>query len=220
MKKSQVISELRRAWRDPARAGDAAIYKSDLLGSLRARAEIEQAIMELPSPYPDVDVDALAALPRGTLGREYIEFLRANGLQPFRISDQLDRGVLRRNVFVARYSLVHDIFHVLTGFDTRYAGELGVWAFVVGQRYHPRHWRLVAVACLLYPLLAPLQIFRMWRNLRLGRRIGRRAACLVTVPFEQCWSTPVAELRDELGIEPAHDLDEKLVWRVQPGSAP
>src|SRR5690606_31365296 len=90
-------------------------------------------------PFPDIDPVPLRELPRGTLGREYIALLDANGLTPFRISAQLDPALLDRHAFVARYSLVHDIFHVLTGFDTSWSGELGVWAFVAAQRYAHAH---------------------------------------------------------------------------------
>ena len=49
-------------------------------------------------PFPDVDPIPLRGLPRGTLGREYVEFLDANGLAPFRLSPGFDRSIVDRNL--------------------------------------------------------------------------------------------------------------------------
>lgn len=213
MTKLELFKTLREAMRDPARIGDAALYKSELVGT-RARPEIEAQLADLPTPLPEVDLDALRGLERGTLGREYAEFLGANDLQPFRISADVDPALVRRNIFTARYSLLHDVFHVLTGFDTRWAGELGVWAFVAAQGYAGGHWGAVVMACLLYPFLAPRQIPHLWRNLRLGVRMGRRARTLITVELETMWDRPVDELRAQLGIVPAHELERQIVSKV------
>ena len=39
------------------------------------------------------------------------------------------------HLFALRYTVTHDIFHVLLGFDTSYAGEMGVFAFTIAQNY-------------------------------------------------------------------------------------
>jgi ubiquinone biosynthesis protein Coq4 len=210
MTKLETFRRLRQVQGDTRRIGDFALYKSELVGA-RARPEVEARLAALPTPFPEVDLEALGALERGTLGREYVEFLHANELDAFRISEDMDPALVRRNVFTARYSLLHDVFHVLTGFDTSWAGELGVWAFVAGQRYTAAHWVAVILACLVYPILAPRQIPRLWRNLWLGRRMGRRAASLLTTELETMWDRPVVQLRRELDIEPAHELDGQLV---------
>ncbi len=189
---------LRRAMRE-GRLGDVAVYKGELSGG-RARPEIEAALAGMAQTFPCLDVDALRRLPKGTLGRDYADLLDANGLLPFVLSDEIDRELLQRNIFIARYGLVHDMFHVLTGFDTSWAGELGVWAFVAAQRYSWTHVIAVVVACIIYPLRAPLQIPRLWRNLWLGLRMGAAARPLITVELERMLDRDVDELRRELGI--------------------
>jgi ubiquinone biosynthesis protein Coq4 len=89
---------------------------------------------------------------------------------------------------------------VLTGFDTSWAGELGVWAFVEAQGYDPAHRRAVAMARVLYPMLAPRQIPQMRRALRHGREAGRRAAKLLYVPYERRFAESVEALRAELEV--------------------
>lgn len=205
MKKIEAFRAFRTAIKDPDRMGDAAVYKSEL-GGARARPEIEAELRDLHTPLPDVTVEPLLELPRGTIGREYAELLGANGLHPFRISDQLEPEVLRRNVFMARYALLHDVVHVLTGFDTSWAGEAGVWGFVAGQRYLWTYWIAAAMACLIYPLFAPWQVLRIWRNALRGIRMGRRARMLIAMPIERMWERPVVELRADYRIEAASDL--------------
>jgi hypothetical protein len=165
----------------------------------------------MADPCPRVDLDTLASLPRGTLGREYVEFLHSNGLSAFRLTDALDPEVLERQVFTARYSLLHDVFHVLTGFDTTWAGELGVWSFVAAQRYARGHRIAVVLASIVYPFLTPLRIARLRNNRRLGRKMGEAARSLIEVPLETMWGRSVDSVRRELGIMPARELDGQVV---------
>lgn len=206
MKKLQAFRELRAAMRDPDRLGDIAVYKSEL-GGFRATPRIEAALSSVEVLLPEVDPGALRDLPRGTVGREYAELLDANGLSPFRISERIQPELLRRNLFLARYSLLHDVFHVLTGFDTSLAGEAGVWAFVAGQRYRWSFWLVAFTACVAYPLARPWQVFRIWANAWRGARMGRRAKSLITMPIERLWPRTVAELRTAHRIEPVGDLE-------------
>lgn len=204
MTRLEAFRAFRSALRDPARTADASLYKAYALG-LETSPALARELLAL-GELPRIDVGELRALPRGTLGREYVEFIDARGLHPFVLSPAMERDIVERNIGIARYTLVHDVFHVLTGFDTRWAGELGVWAFVAAQRYEPMHRVAVAFACVLYPFLAPLQIPRLWRNLRLGLAMGRRAQRLLVLPIERWWSRPVVELRRELAIEAADEL--------------
>lgn len=194
----------RVALRDPSRVGDAAMYKAHALG-IPTEAAFARELLAL-GELPRIHLDVLRRLPRGTLGREYVEFISARGLHPFVVDPSLDRDVIERNIGIARYAILHDVFHVLTGFDTHWAGELGVWAFVAAQRYEPMHRFALIMGCVLYPFLAPLQIPRLWKNLRRGLAMGRRADRLLLLPLERWWARPVAELRAELHIDAADEL--------------
>lgn len=206
MTKWETFGELRRAMKDPDRIGDVAVLKSELAGT-RARAAIEAELQTLAEPLPHVDVAALRELPPGTLGRAYVEFLAEHGLHPFVLSGTLSDELVRRNLFMARYGLVHDVYHVLTGFDARWAGELGVWAFVAAQGYAFGHWLAALVGLVVYPIFAPWQVLRIWGNFARGVRMGRRARSLIALPFQTMWERPVTALRRELGIDPADELD-------------
>ena len=88
-----------------------------------------------------VDVAALHTLPSGTLGRAFADHLAQNGLRilPEHAWPGTDAEYVRAHLLE-----VHDIWHVLTGFGTQVAGELGLQAFSLAQagqsvrRGHPR----------------------------------------------------------------------------------
>ncbi|NJN23330.1 MAG: hypothetical protein HC810_01565 [Acaryochloridaceae cyanobacterium RL_2_7] len=91
-------------------------------------------LQELAGYFPAVDLEALRQLPEGTLGHAYAQHMQENGIYPLVISPDL-QAEAHQDPFALRYTATHDIFHVLLGFDTSYAGEMGVFAFTVAQNY-------------------------------------------------------------------------------------
>jgi ubiquinone biosynthesis protein Coq4 len=78
-----------------------------------------------------LDLDALRALPATTLGGAYVRFLDRNGIVPASIPTLPGSGDVE--YMLAHFYETHDLWHVLTGFDTDPAGELGVQAFLLAQ---------------------------------------------------------------------------------------
>lgn len=173
--------------------GDFAILKADAMGAT-ASPEVEAQLAAVRGWMPRIDLAALRALPDGTFGREYARHMDHNGLAPFEVSPGLEDEV-RRNTFVVRYALTHDIFHLLLGFDTSWAGELGVLAFAAAQRYSGHLSLSLTIARVLYRLRDP----RHWRAIgQAGRRgwaMGERAPFLLGVRFEEQWDRPLHEVR-------------------------
>lgn len=183
---------------DKAKAGDFAILKADTFGA-QANPQVLARLQSVVGYYPTIDLAVLATLPRGSFGYEYARYMRSQALQPITVSPELD-AVAWRNVFALRYAITHDIFHVLLGFDTSYAGEMGVLAFAVAQGYspiqHPAFW----IATVLYPLLAPGQFRKIFENRHTGLRLGREAKFLLGYRFEEMWARPLREVKQELGL--------------------
>jgi ubiquinone biosynthesis protein Coq4 len=181
--------------------GDAAILKADALG-VRAAPSAEAQLEDVRGYLPRIDLEALRCLPDGTLGREFARMLDKNGLSPFTVSADFDREILSRNTFAVRYAVTHDIFHVLTGFDTSWPGEMGVLAFAAAQGYSwAQRWISLPLAALLYPFFGPRNAVAVFRALRRGWRMGKRARFLLGVRLETHFARPLADLRAELGIE-------------------
>jgi ubiquinone biosynthesis protein COQ4 len=204
MTRWELLSEFRAAMKDPERIGDAAVYKAELArGS--AYPEIEAQLDGVRGYMPRVDLEALARLPDGTFGREYARFLAANRLHPIVPTDRVDRAMIARNAFTVRYAIIHDMVHVITGFDTTWPGEAGVWAFIGAQRYSLGFRIAGVVSLLIAPFRTPLRIGDAWRAWQRGRAMGRRARLVLTQRLEEHFEQRLSDLRVELGVEGADD---------------
>jgi len=145
-----------------------------------------------------VDFAALRALPATTLGGAYARHLEERALDPDVF--QAPPGLPEVPAYVAkRMRQVHDLWHVLTGYDTDVRGEVALQAFTFGQTGTP--------SALLIALGALLRFGRQERGMLPlavdGFRRGRSAAFLPPVWLEEMWERPLDEVRRELGIVPA-----------------
>lgn len=179
--------------------GDFALLKADALGAKANRA-IANKMQAVKGYYPQIELAQLAQLPQGTFGYEYAKFMQQNKLQAINISPELT-NIANNNVFAVRYAITHDIFHVLLGFDTSYAGEMGVLAFAVEQKYSNSQTISFWAAQLLYPILAPRQTKAIFANKHRGKALAKKAVFLLNYRFEDCWAEPLVLVREKLGID-------------------
>lgn len=186
-----------RAYRAGAPLGDVVVMKLDALASPPPETLLE--LEALRGYAPDQDLAELRALPPGTLGREYARFLDANGLTPLVVSPALKERY-RTNPYALRYAATHDLHHLLTGFDTGLAGEMGAAAFNVGQGSAPIGRRYLAFVGFFYSLLSPGQAHAIRHNLALGFELGKRAELVIAQPLEAFFAEPLAQVRNKLRI--------------------
>lgn len=144
-----------------------------------------------------VDLDALAALPAGTLGHAYATFLRSRGLTP-EIFDAPPAGITdpRLSYVVQRLRQTHDLWHVVTGCQTDPAGELALQAFAFAQLRGPGNGLLAAAGTLRHLRHNPGLV----RDVIALYRAGTRARPLPQFAWEDHWATPLAEVRAMLGL--------------------
>jgi ubiquinone biosynthesis protein Coq4 len=186
------------AYKNSGKFGDFALLKSDFFRA-KLSPKVVAKLQPLEGYHPSIDLDKLSQYPLGTFGRVYAEHMKANKLQPLNISPELEE-IAKRNVFALRYVITHDIFHVLLGFDTSYAGEFGVLVFAAEQNYSQSLKLSLWIAKILYPLLVPWQIKAMFVNLKIGKELAHQADFLLAYKFEEHWLEPIDELRKNLGL--------------------
>ena len=145
-----------------------------------------------------VDLDALAALPPGTLGHEYARFLRSRNLTPDVFQAPPNVADPRTAYVAQRFRQTHDLWHVVTGFATDAPSEVALQAFTFGQTGAPSS----AVLALIGTARAASLGYRMARATWTSFRLGRTARYLGAFPWEDHWATPLTELRTLLGISP------------------
>lgn len=186
------------AYKSSGNLGDFAILKSDFLGA-KLNPELANKLQPVVGYYPPIHLEKLSQYPPGSFGKEYADHMQSNHLKPLNISPELD-DIAKRNVFALRYIVTHDIFHVLLGFDTTYAGEIGVLAFAAAQNYSSSLKISLWLAKFLYPIFAPHQIKEIFANVKQGKELGKKADFLLAYRFEEHWSDPLDELQKNLGL--------------------
>lgn len=184
--------------------GDIAFLKFEVFG-LGANPEVLALLKDFEGYYPTIDLEQLSQLPEGTLGYEYTQHMQKNGIQPLEISQDL-REEADEHLFALRYTVTHDIFHILLGSDTSYAGEMGVFAFTIAQNYSKMMNSFEPLITSVYPLIFINQSKQMRANIRKGKALGKKAKCLLVSRFEDNWARPIADIRSDLGLV----LEDKL----------
>jgi ubiquinone biosynthesis protein Coq4 len=117
-----------------------------------------------------------------------------------------------------RVRQMHDIVHVLTGFDmTEFPGELGMQAFNAAQTRRPFSLALVGFGFLRI-VLQPDELPRTLQQIAKGLAMGHATRSLLAHRFEDDWSKPVAQWRKELGLVDEKSFD--FAARTEAGSSP
>ncbi|MEO0378511.1 MAG: Coq4 family protein [Cyanobacteria bacterium P01_A01_bin.17] len=176
------------------KAGDTAAYKAAALGT-PAYGDLEQRLATLANPLPEITLDALRSKPAGSFGDSLAQFLQSNCIQPLILAEETRIELQDSPILAIRYPILHDVFHVLLGFDTSLAGELGVWSFVAAQRYSPAFDRAALIGRWFTRLLTPWQWQRLQAYEYKGRRLGGQAVCVIAQPLEEFWDMPLGEVR-------------------------
>jgi len=146
--------------------------------------------------------EALAALPPGSLGRSYLDFvtkeqITADGLvaasQEAREQVEALGEDYRRTM--ERLRDMHDLWHVVAGYGRDLVGEASLLAFTFAQTWNPGVGFIVAVA---YLRLGDAPGAR--ELLREAFRRGQRAAWLPGEDWEALLARPLEEVRARLGL--------------------
>jgi len=161
------------------------------------------------------DRAGLARMPADSFGRAYLEYLERNELDPVGLlalksamqAEALASGESHarldplREWFRDRTLLMHDLWHVLTEYDTDALGESALLPFSYAQ-HGGRANLLLVVGVAIRGLTQvgvsfPRYLFQAWRR-------GRRATWLPAFPYEELLAEPVEEVRRRAAIDPPH----------------
>ena len=190
-----------------------------------AREEYRQAVRAAPGflqlyeeTYfaPPLDIDALMALPVGTLGRTFGHFITDNGLAPqiamdyrarheqLKGSGMLDRMPDELQYAVLRGFQVHDWMHVLTGYEPKKTGEQAVLAFCLGQMTFPYFAIWMSVTTTRMAFVDPTMTQPLMDAISDGWRAGREAKNVQWIKLEEMVAEPLAAVRARYGIVTAN----------------
>jgi ubiquinone biosynthesis protein COQ4 len=191
-----------------------------LMADPGARAILEQG-RDLKATLSDRV--ALAKMPAGSLGRAYFEWTAKRDFDADGIADAISKQVPRELggpyvTMAARVVDMHDLWHVLNGWDSDILGELHLLGYSYAQ--------LDAYAWLFLGRLAALFLASGGRAdsaeyLQNAIARGRKASLLAGVDWEAMLPLPVDEVRRRLDVgtpQPYEKLDQAAIERVRDNS--
>ena len=150
------------------------------------------------------DPAAMASAPPGSLARCYYEFLRGHGLEDMELDEELtaiSRGFGETDEmcwFRHRYSVMHDLRHLLTDYGPDRAGEMCLCAFRYAQTGHLGLPILIVIAA-----LGELVQFRpVVAAIREGYRRGSTTPLLDLCEWEAAPEQPLETFKQALGLKP------------------
>lgn len=157
--------------------------------------------------------ERLRDLPEGTLGREYVRFADERKIYPEqfeelltealgRSSESTDHGSEDAHFVHDRYRHLHDVWHVVLGYDTDEEGELGILACMGRQNGYRAHYLAALVQALVPALRAD---FRRLRVFYTGWRRAARSESFLAQDWESLFEEPLDVVRDRLRVGPLPD---------------
>ncbi len=164
---------------------------------------------ELLRQKPDIlaslrDREVLQAMPDGSLGRAYLDFVESQDLSAdglVEASEEVPREVAYTPAeywLANRLRDIHDLQHVMCGYGRDELGELSLLSFMVTQTPNRGISFIIFMAKRKFREEAP--DIPVQDCIDEGRRIGESATWFATVSWEERLAEPLQQIRVDLGL--------------------
>ena len=162
-----------------------------------------------------VDLAEMKALPAGSLGQTYHDWIVDNGLtaaiatnyrqfhDSLEASGSLDGMPEALRFAVLRGFQTHDFMHVLTGYDSSGTGEIALQAFCLAQLQFPYFGMWMSVIATRMTFCEPRMIVPMMDAISDGWRRGRATPNLMIHKWEAMLAEDLDEVRARFGVTPS-----------------
>lgn len=177
---------------------------------LQQTAQGRRLLAEQPNLIPLLsDRDGLRALPEGSLGREYLAFVEAEGIRADGLVDASD--ISRRRDEAAELRWIrnwlrdsHDLWHAVLGYKGDLIGEAALLAF---SHYQTRNIGVGMIATMAWFQIGRVTDRSLCARDRIldGRRRARRSAWFLEVPWHKWLGRSIDDVRRDLGVD-------RLAW--------
>ncbi len=151
------------------------------------------------------DRDTLRALPEGSIGRAYYDFVHSEGLSADGLIAAREEAPEYAGLsddeqwFVNRLRDIHDLQHVLTGYNRDPLGELALLSFMTTQVPNRGINFIIMVGSRKFKKDYPeLNVKGLVAE---GRKIGEGAAWMPAIRWEDRLHESLAAVREELGFQ-------------------
>ena len=199
---------------DSAKVLDAAFSVGDALGGMSderhlrrvLRSPVVQRLIGEQSSLVDALADhaLLRAMQPDSLGRAFLHFSRRHGLDSRKLIESqhaMSRDYAQldpvRQWLSDRLTVMHDLWHVIVGYDATTAGESALMCFSLPQRVNDRALPIFVVMSIATGKIG-------LRNAIEAIERGRRAVYLPAQPLEELLPLPLDQVREQLAVSAPH----------------
>ena len=152
------------------------------------------------------DREALAAMPEGSIGRAYYNFVHVEGLSADGLVASSEEAPRYDSLlgpderwFADRLRDIHDLQHVMTGYGRDPIGEISLLSFMTTQVYNRGIQFIIFMGSRKFQKEHPdLDIKALIAE---GKTIGERAAWMPCIRWEERLHEQLSDVRLELGFE-------------------
>jgi len=152
------------------------------------------------------DMDELARCPEGSLGHALYRLIIDNGYDP-EVLQRDDIGLSELphvlHYLNARILQMHEVWHLVAGYETTGTGEISISAFQLAQFGHNYSSMFLAAVMAIATFKEPRTFNVLMQIINEGWRHGREAPPLMDIEWEREWRTPLPEVRRKYAI-PTH----------------
>ncbi len=197
---------------DPAKVLDAAFSVGDALGGMSEERLVQRILTDSSarefiaekSSLVDAlaDRETLSAMAEDSLGHHFFRFCQQHGIQPRKLIESqhdMSRDYKSldplRQYLSDRFTVMHDLWHVLAGYDATTAGESALMCFSLAQRINDR-------ALPIFITMSACTGKLSFGNTIEAIKRGRQSTFLPAKHFESLLPLPLQEVRQRLAISP------------------
>ncbi len=150
-------------------------------------------------PVPDrTDIEALAGCPPGSLGRSLHTMIVENGYDP----EVLDREAIALSELPhslhylnARILQMHDVWHLVAGYETTSSNEIAISAFQLAQFGHNYSSMFLAAVLAISTFKEPLGFTILMQIICEAWQHGRETPVMMDIEWEKEWNNSLESIR-------------------------
>lgn len=167
----------------------------------------------LTNPIPGhTDFEALAHCPEHSLGRSLHRMIVENGYDP----EVLDREAIELSAMPptlqylnTRILQMHDVWHLVAGYETTSSNEIAISAFQLAQFPHDYSAMFLAAGMAMSIIHEPRGFSIIMQIVAEAWQHGRNTPAMMNIEWEKEWNNAIEDIRSRHGIVPYQSVFPK-----------
>ncbi|NND68379.1 MAG: hypothetical protein HKN19_12400 [Halioglobus sp.] len=164
----------------------------------------------IKNPVPGyTDIDPLASLPDGSLGKELHTLLIENGYDP----EVLDRNAIALSELPhaleyvnTRILQMHEVWHLVAGYRTTGSHEIAISAFQLAQFPHNYSSMFLAAGMGIAHFKEPRTFTILMQIISEAWQHGRETPVMMDIEWEKEWAAQIEDIRERYNINPYESI--------------